>query len=218
MSGNGKQPEQDNVSVEIEAEAPPSRDPAAPQEPASDKNTSPTDAVASLNAEIEKLKTDKKEIYDRLLRTAADFENFKKRVKKEEAEAGDRGRKQLLGEILPAIDNLERAVEHAQAGDPVAEGVRLVLKQLYGALEKFNVKAFESVGKAFDPSVHEALQQQETDDHPAGSIVSEFQKGYMIGAKLLRPALVVVAKPKAAVQGEASPANTPPGGHSDGGI
>ena len=211
MSGNGKQPEEEAPAPTIEIEA------DAPQAPASEVNTSPTDAVASLNGQIEKLKTDKKEIYDRLLRTAADFENFKKRKAKEEKEAEDVGRKKLLSEILPAVDNLERAVEHAQAGDAVAEGVRLVLKQLYAALEKFNVRAFESVGKAFDPSVHEALQQQETDDHPAGAIVSEFQKGYMIGAKLLRPALVVVAKPKAAVQAEASPSNTPPGGQSDGG-
>jgi molecular chaperone GrpE len=208
MSGNGKQPDEQAPAIEIEADA--------PQAPASDANTSPTDAVASLNAEIEKLKTDKKEIYDRLLRTAADFENFKKRTKKDEAEAGDRGRKQLLSEILPAVDNLERAVEHAQAGDAVADGVRLVLKQLYAALEKFNVKAFESVGKAFDPAVHEALQQQETDEHPPGAIVSEFQKGYMIGAKLLRPALVVVAKPKAAPEATASPADTPAGGSDTG--
>jgi molecular chaperone GrpE len=190
------------------------RNPSAPT-PVSEVNTAPTDAVASLNSEIEKLKTDKKEIYDRLLRTAADFENYKKRKQKEEKEAADTGRKELLRELLPAVDNLERAVEHAQAGDPVAEGVRLVLKQLYGALEKFNVKPFESVGKAFDPAVHEALQQQETDAHPAGSIVSEFQKGFMIGAKLLRPALVVVAKPKAAVQAEAAPEGTPPDGPSD---
>ena len=208
MSGNGKQPDEQAPAIEIEADA--------PQAPASDANTAPTDAVASLNAEIEKLKTEKKEIYDRLLRTAADFENFKKRTKKDEAEAGDRGRKQLLSEILPAVDNLERAVEHAQAGDAVADGVRLVLKQLYAALEKFNVKAFESVGKAFDPAVHEALQQQETDEHPPGAIVSEFQKGYMIGAKLLRPALVVVAKPKAAPEASASPADTPPGGSDTG--
>lgn len=208
MSGNGKQPDEQAPAIEIEADA--------PQAPASDANTSPTDAVASLNAEVEKLKTEKKEIYDRLLRTAADFENFKKRTKKDEAEAGDRGRKQLLGEILPAIDNLERAVEHAQAGDPVAEGVRLVLKQLTAALEKFNVKPFDSVGKAFDPAVHEALQQQETDEHPPGAIVSEFQKGYMIGAKLLRPALVVVAKPKAAPEPSAPPAEPPPGGSDSG--
>jgi molecular chaperone GrpE len=208
MSGNGKQPDEQPPAIEIEADA--------PEAPASDANTSPTDAVAQLNAEIEKLKTEKKEIYDRLLRTAADFENFKKRTKKDEAEAGDRGRKQLLSEILPAVDNLERAVEHAQAGDAVADGVRLVLKQLYTALEKFNVKSFESVGKAFDPAVHEALQQQETDEHPPGAIVSEFQKGYMIGAKLLRPALVVVAKPKAAPEASASPADTPPGGSDTG--
>jgi len=200
MSGNGKQPEDDvpvEPIIEIDTEAPP-RETNAPEGPASEVSTSPTDAVASLNVEIEKLKTEKKEIYDRLLRTAADFENFKKRTKKEGAETEDRGRQALLREILPAVDNLERAAQHAPAGDPVAEGVRLVLKQLQSALEKFNVRAFESVGKAFDPAVHEALQQQETDEHPPGSIVSELQKGYMIGPRLLRPALVVVAKPKAA--------------------
>jgi len=100
---------------------------------------------------------------------------------------------------LPALDNLERAVAHEGAAEASAilDGVRLVLKQLLGTLEKFGVHAFDSVGQAFDPALHEAISQLETTEHPAGTVTSQLQKGYRIGKRLLRPALVVVAKPRA---------------------
>jgi len=102
--------------------------------------------------QLEKLERDKRDLHDRLLRTAAEFENFKKRTKKEAEEASTRGREQLLKELLPAIDNLERALKHAPAGDPLAVGVQQTEKLLLQALEKFGVVRFSSVGKPFDPS------------------------------------------------------------------
>jgi molecular chaperone GrpE len=150
-----------------------------------------------LRAEIDrgdKLEADKRELHDRLLRTAAEFENFKKRTKKEADEASTRGREQLLKELLPALDNLARALQHAPAGDPLAVGVMQTEKQLLQALEKFGVVRFSSMGKPFDPSLHDAIQQVETAAHAPGTVAQEFAPGYMIGQRLLRPAMVAVAK------------------------
>jgi molecular chaperone GrpE len=144
--------------------------------------------------QLEKLEQDKRELHDRLLRTAAEFENFKKRSKKEIDDAATRGREQLLKELLPALDNLERALKHAPAGDPLAVGIIQTEKQLLQALEKFGVVRFSSVGKPFDPSMHDAIQQMETAEHPPGSVAQEFASGYLIGQRLLRPAMVAVAK------------------------
>ncbi len=148
-------------------------------------------------ASADKLEEEKRELKDRLLRTAAEFENFKRRSKKEIDDAATRGREQLLKELLPALDNLERALKHAPAGDPLAIGVQQTEKQLLQALEKFGVVRFSSVGKPFDPSVHDAIQQLETSEHPPGTVAAEFASGYMLGQRLLRPAMVAVAKPPA---------------------
>ena len=144
--------------------------------------------------QLEKLEKEKRELHDRLLRTAAEFENFKKRTKKEADEASTRGREQLLKELLPALDNLARALQHAPAGDPLAVGVMQTEKQLLQALEKFGVVRFTSVGKPFDPSMHDAIQQAETSEYPPGTVAQEFAPGYMIGQRLLRAAMVAVAK------------------------
>jgi molecular chaperone GrpE len=143
----------------------------------------------------EKLEQEKRDLHDRLLRTAAEFENFKRRSKKEIDDAATRGREQLLKELLPALDNLERALKHAPAGDPLAVGVQQTEKQLLQALEKFGVVRFSALGKPFDPSVHDAIQQMETSEHPQGTVAAEFASGYMLGQRLLRPAMVAVAKP-----------------------
>jgi molecular chaperone GrpE len=147
-----------------------------------------------LGAALEQLEQDKRELHDRLLRTAADFENFKRRTKKELEDAASRGREQLLKELLPALDNLERALKHAPPGDPLAVGVQQTEKQLLQALERFGVTRFSSLGKPFDPSMHDAIQQVETSEHAPGTVAAEFSSGYMIGPRLLRAAMVGVAK------------------------
>jgi molecular chaperone GrpE len=143
---------------------------------------------------VEQLEQERRDLHDRLLRTAADFENFKRRSKKEIDDAATRGREQLLKELLPAMDNLERALKHAPPGDPLAVGVQQTEKQLLQALEKFGVVRFASLGKPFDPTVHDAIQQMETSEHPPGTVANEFASGYMLGTRLLRPAMVAVAK------------------------
>jgi molecular chaperone GrpE len=144
--------------------------------------------------QLEKLEAEKRELHDRMLRSAAEFENYKRRAKKEMDEAAARGREQLLKELLPAMDNLERALKHAPAGDPLTVGVQQTEKQLLQALEKFGVVRFSAVGKPFDPSVHDAIQQLETSDYAPGTVAMEFASGYTQGQRLLRPAMVAVAK------------------------
>lgn len=137
---------------------------------------------------------------DQLLRTAADFDNFRKRARREQEEAQLAGRESMLKELLPVFDNLERAVAHADTAKDVqsfASGIDMVLKQFADSLKRANIERVPSVGHAFDPAVHEALQQLETDEFEPGVVAAEVQGGYKLGGRLLRPALVVVAKPKA---------------------
>jgi molecular chaperone GrpE len=151
-------------------------------------------------ADAARLTTEKNELNDRLLRLAAEFENYKRRSRKEMEDASGRATESVLKEMLPVMDNLDRALQAATSGDGAAsggaliEGVQLVQKQFFVALERFQVKPFDAEGQPFDPQVHEAVSQLETDKVPAGSVASVFQRGYKIGSRLLRPALVAVAK------------------------
>jgi molecular chaperone GrpE len=155
----------------------------------------PEDLQAAAGERIAALEKEKQETYDRLLRTAADLDNFRKRSRKDLEEARLKAREEILREILPGIDNLERAVAvGSSSGDALVEGVRLVLRQFHHALERFDIRAFDAGGAAFDPTRHEAIAQIETADHPPGTVVTEMQRGYTIGPRLLRPALVAVAK------------------------
>ena len=134
-----------------------------------------------------------KDTHERYLRVAADFENWKKRTAKEREDIVKFGNERLLRDILPVVDNLERAVQAGGAGSTLLEGVRLVLKQFYEILGRFGVKSFTSVGEPFDPARHEALMQQESDS-PPNTVVSEVTKGYLLNDRLIRPAGVVVSK------------------------
>jgi molecular chaperone GrpE len=145
---------------------------------------------------------------DQLLRTAADFDNFRKRSRREIEDAQRRGRETLLKDLLPVFDNLERAAGHADtAPDPksLADGLRIVLKQFVDTLERMGIKRIPAVGTPFDPSVHEAIQQIESTEHPAGVVMAEVQPGYMLGDHLIRAAMVVVSKGPPA---SASPADS----------
>jgi len=158
-------------------------------------------AVETPEARIASLETEKRDMHDRFLRLAAEFENWKKRARRDQDESATRGREAFLKDLLPALDNLERAVKAAPEKDPVAIGVRLVEKQILTALEKFEVKRFSALGQPFDPNLHEAIQQVEATDVAAGSVAAEFAHGYMIGTRLLRAAMVAVAKAPAAAPG-----------------
>jgi molecular chaperone GrpE len=151
-----------------------------------------------LKKKLEEKDKEAKENYDRLLRTAADFENYKKRAAREKEDWTKFANEDLIRAILPFIDNLERAVNHAQKiadTGVLVEGVRLTLQQLLQTLNKFGLSSFESVGKPFDPAMHEAMLVVETDKHEPNQVVEEFQKGYLLNDRLLRPATVSVSKP-----------------------
>jgi molecular chaperone GrpE len=154
----------------------------------------PKDPLVEANAQIGKLR-------DQLLRTAADFDNYRKRARKDADDAQKKGTEELLKTLLPVFDNLERAMVVAdQATDvkAIADGVKMVLKQFTDTLARVNIKRVSGVGSAFDPTVHEAVQQIETADAAPGTVIAEVQPGYQMGDRLVRAALVVVAKAPAA--------------------
>jgi molecular chaperone GrpE len=128
-------------------------------------------------------------------RTQADFENYRKRVAREAAAAQERGCATLAKEMLPALDNLDRALEAADTDDPLLEGVRLVRAELNAALGRAGIESFSPVGEAFDPSLHEAMATlpQPPGGQPGGTVVEVYQPGYRLGKNIIRPARVVVA-------------------------
>jgi molecular chaperone GrpE len=145
---------------------------------------------------IAALEKEKKDNWDRYLRSAADLENLRKRQKRELEDAKFEAKAKTLKEMLPVVDNLERAIEHAtqQAGtNPIVEGVQLVLRQFLTSFERLDVQPIEALNQPFDPNLHEAISQQESEQAP-GTVVQVLQRGYRSGDRLLRPALVVVAK------------------------
>lgn len=136
---------------------------------------------------------------DQLLRTAADFDNFRKRSRREAEDALASGKESILKDLLPVFDNLERAVAHSDSATDLASfvsGIEMVHKQFVDTLKRTGIERIAAKGCAFDPTVHEAIQQIETDDVPAGAVAAEIQAGYRFAGRLIRPALVVVAKPK----------------------
>lgn len=156
---------------------------------------------------IAALETEKAELKDRMLRIAAEFENFKRRTRKAEQDAEIKGKESILRDLLEVVDNLDRALAAANASpDTVRQGVELVLRQFTQKFERHEVKAFDSKGQPFDPRVHDAVSQVPSADVAPGTVLSELQRGYRIGEKLLRPALVVVslAAPTAAKSDDAA--------------
>ena len=126
-------------------------------------------------------------------RTQADFENYRKRVAREAAEAQERGAATLAKELLPALDNLDRALEAAQEDDPLLEGVRLVRAELTAALARSGIESFRPLGEVFDPTLHEAMATVAAPNGGSGSVVEVYQAGYRLGESIIRPARVVVA-------------------------
>lgn len=141
---------------------------------------------------------DYQDLYQKYIRLAADFENYKKRLAKEKADVIAYGNEELIKALLNVIDNLERALDHADADEdpkPLIEGVKLVHKQFLSCLEKFGVQFVDaSPGEEFDPRLHQAIERVESPDFTPGLIISEMLRGYTLKDRLLRPALVVVSK------------------------
>lgn len=182
--------DEDDLALEVEVEP--------PEKSAAEKAA---DTIAELEAK-------QKDTYDRYVRSVAELDNYRKRTRKEIDDARTDAQSRVLREMLPVIDNLERALNAAGAaeatdGHGIIDGVRLVFRQFAQALERCNVTPVVAKGAPFDPTQHEAVSQIETAETPPGSVVDVLQTGYRIGDRLLRPALVVVAKaPSAGAAGE----------------
>ncbi len=173
----------------------------------------PASALAQTEVElkklIEQLEEKTKEAaanYDKFLRACADLENYKKRVEKEKGEIISFSNERLIKELLPVVDNLERAIDHIHvpAGikqgegesdlSAVKEGVKLVLDNFLSILKKSGIEVISALGERFDPTKHEAVSQEETSEYEPGMVIKEFHKCYYLNKRLLRPALVVIAK------------------------
>ena len=168
---------------------------------APDADPAPAGQLAAPTPEerVAALESERNETKDRMLRIAAEFENWKKRSRVSQAEAEAAARERVLRDVLEVADNLERATEARGDGGGAADvasvlkGVNLVLRLLQQKLERHDVRPFEAKGQPFDPRLHEAISRVESADVPAGAVAAELQKGYRIGDKLLRPAMVSVS-------------------------
>jgi molecular chaperone GrpE len=187
----GDEPEE--FDSEVESVVGDSQEETEQNDPAPDSG----DSITGLRSEFEALNAEKASLFDQLRRRQAEFENYRKRVERERSEIYQRGRDDVLLQLLPVVDNFERALSSLETSEGDAEalrhGVELIHKQFIDALSKFGLKPVEAVGKTFDPHVHEAVTMEATDKHKENTVIEEFQRGYKIGDRLLRPAKVKVA-------------------------
>ena len=158
----------------------------------------PEEEIRRLKDELEKKTREAAENYDRFLRALADLDNYKKRAEKEKSELVNFSNEKLILEILPVIDNLERALGHAEGGhdniDSLKKGVKLTIESAFPVFVRYGLSEIKAVGEKFDPALHHAISQEETAEAEPGTVVREFQKGYTLKGRLIRPAMVAVAK------------------------
>lgn len=134
--------------------------------------------------------------YDKYLRAVADLDNYKKRAIREKADIIKYGKEDVIKDILPFVDSLDRASEHADSSNVQAfkEGIKLIQEQLLSCLKKHGVEKIDSVGLDFDPNFHDAMMQVESEEHAENKVVNEVQKGYLLNGRLLRPSKVCICK------------------------
>jgi len=160
---------------------------AVPEDDSAPDETDAIDPVAALEAETEDLK-------DQLLRARAEFDNYRKRTAREVERIRRTAAESVIHELLPVMDNLELALNHANSSDdPLVDGVRMVLKQMLEVLERSGLEPIEAQGQPFDPAVHEAVSQMESAEVAEGKVAEQFQRGYKLGGQILRPSKVVVS-------------------------
>ncbi|PKM83544.1 MAG: nucleotide exchange factor GrpE, partial [Firmicutes bacterium HGW-Firmicutes-13] len=161
-------------------------------EPFEENITIEGDAAAA--GEFENLKREKEELFSRLQRLRADFDNYRKRVQSEQAQMAVFISAEIIKNFLPVIDNLERALSSPDKGEGFVSGVEMIFKQFLNTLEKEGLEPIDAEGKPFDPYIHEAVMQVESPDYHENTVVEELQKGYKFKDRLLRPSMVKVAK------------------------
>ncbi len=187
--GNDRPPAEEKTTVAVEAaSAEGSEGLTSAESPAAVERAS-ADEIARLNDELERTR-------DLLLRKHAEFENFRRRTERERQEFIAHAAASVVKELLPVLDNLERALEAARTGSPerFREGVEIIYRQFRDVLVRHGLKEIEAEGKPFDPHVHEAVGRVETDEHEEGRVLEVLQKGYFLKDRMLRPALVSVSQ------------------------
>jgi molecular chaperone GrpE len=154
-------------------------------------------AVSSMETKIAELESALAEAKDRRLRLAADFDNFKKRTRQEQLETIQHASADLIARLLPALDDLHKALDHKPKGvdEGFAKGLELSVRKLDEALSAHGLEPIEAVGARFDPKLHEAIGSEESAEHPEDTVTSELRRGYRIRDRVVRPALVKVARP-----------------------
>lgn len=189
-------PENSKVKVDVKTESSPEEvveDSSAPDA----GNEVSENVKDDLEKKLAEAESEAKCAYDRFLRVSADFENFKKRTRREMDDFRKYANEALITELLTVVDNLERALESSTEvcdENQLLEGVDLTLKEILKILEKHSVKPIEALEKEFDPAVHQAVLQEASENHAENTVIREFQRGYTIHDRLLRPAMVVVSK------------------------
>jgi molecular chaperone GrpE len=184
--GNGKT----QGNLDLEHELPPAEGGEEPSAPSS----TPA-AAASVVSEVDKLRAERDALLDRLARLQAEFDNARKRAAREQQEFREYAAADVIKNILPVLDSFERALKaQASGSNDLRSGLELIYRQFQDTLQKLGVQPIESVGKAFDPRVHEAVEMVDTTEEPDHQVLDEFQRGYNYKGRLLRPAMVRVAR------------------------
>src|SRR5579872_820817 len=184
---NGRS-EVEKSALDLEHELPPSNDVSENAQP------SPIAAVSGAESELDKVKAERDSLLDRLSRAQAEFENARRRASKEQQEFREYATSDAIKSLLPVVDSLERALHVKSDGAELRNGVELIYKQLQTALSKLSVNPIVSKGEPFNPHLHEAVEMVETTDVPDHEVIEELQRGYRFKDRLLRPAMVKVAR------------------------
>ena len=170
------------------------------QDETNNTTTHPQDALEAdapaASVEMSELQKQRDDLYDRLLRTSAEFDNYRKRIERERQQASDSAAAGLISDLLPLLDDFERALrtDAGTGAEGYRQGVELIHKQLLELLRRRGVRPIEALGAEFDPHFHQAVSYEPADGRPDGEVIEEFRRGYMLGDRLLRPAMVKVAK------------------------
>jgi molecular chaperone GrpE len=176
----------------------PPEDPVAeiPDLPDAPEQAEAPNSAAAPPIDVEKLQRERDDYLDRLMRKAAEFDNYRKRVERERREQADQAVVDLLSELLAVVDDFDiaLAVDAGEAGAAYRKGVELIHAKLHDLLRRYRVRPIDALGAEFDPNIHQAVIHEESPDHREGEVIGELRKGYMMGERLLRPAMVKVAK------------------------
>jgi len=168
-------------------------DPKTPEGPNVSEESTPASQLEAVTAERDRLAAEKAELYDRFLRSRAEFENFRRRAERERSEYLQFAAMELVRDLLPVLDDFDRARKMATVDENYAKGMDLIYNRFFEVLKKLGLEPIETAGQKFDPNLHEAIGRVETPDAEDQSILGEMQKGYNFKGKLLRPAWVQVA-------------------------